>query len=147
MEAIMSETTDDSGGFVFAVPRRGRPPASVAADVFRHDVETHEDGSWIVVFHGRIDMASALAFRDACFSAIGSHPPSILFDLSRIQTLDSSGISHLVTVARVAGLAGVKVRFKMADAVESVFEDTGLSELLETRPLSGHEIARKLFER
>lgn len=142
----MSETTNETGGFVFAVPRRGRPPATVSSDVFRHELANREDGTLVVICHGRIDMASALAFRDACFSAIGSHPASILFDLSPVQSLDSAGISHLVTVARVAGLAGVPVRFRMAESVESVFVETGLNDLLEAPTVSGHDIARKLFD-
>ncbi|MFY7953816.1 MAG: STAS domain-containing protein [Armatimonadaceae bacterium] len=131
---------------VFARPRRGRPPAKVAPSLFQHSVEPGTGDTVVVRFHGSIDANSALAFREAVFTAMGRCSKTLLCDLCQIVHVDTSGISHLITVARVASLTGVKLEFQLSPTLEALFSDTGLSRLLRPEPLRGDQIARRLLD-
>lgn len=131
---------------VFARPRRGRPPARVAPSLFQHSVERATDGNVLARFRGSIDVNSTLAFRDAVFTAMGECTGTLICDLSQIVHLDTNGISHLITTARVASLTGVELEFRLSPTLEALFSETGLARLLHPEPLRGDQIARRLLD-
>jgi anti-anti-sigma factor len=131
---------------VFARPRRGRPPARVAPTLLQHSVDCIDGKAVAVRFHGSLDNNSALAFRDAVFSAMGRSDGVLDCDLGNIVHIDTSGISHLITSARVAALTGVELRFRLSVVLESLFQETGLQRLLHPEPVRGDQIARRILE-
>jgi len=142
-----SQSVSGAGdSIVFARPRRGRPPARVAPSLLQHSIETRADGMVQARFRGSIDVNSALAFRDAVFTAMGECGGTLVCDLSQIVHVDTSGISHLITIARVASLTGVQLEFRLSPTLEALFSDTGLARLLQPEPLRGDQIARRLLD-
>jgi anti-sigma B factor antagonist len=90
-----------------------------------------------VSLFGDIDFANAPSIRETIRAAVAEAAPAVIrLDLAAVTFLDSSGISLLVTVHRLA--AGLGVRYQVLNPTPTVYEHlrlTGLAELFGvTRP-------------
>lgn len=137
--------SEEPSDFVFAAPRRGRPSAMVPPELFSFTTEPVENCGVALRFRGRLDMNTVLAFRDAVFSTIGEKPRWLLLDLTQVSTLEPTGISNLVTAARVAGLTGMEIHFAVPHDLAEMFRETGIDRLLTAPPVTGNQIARRLL--
>ena len=57
---------------------------------------TDTGGDPIIKLSGELDMASAEALREAVDGVVGEHPTRVVFELSQLSFLDSSGIAILI---------------------------------------------------
>jgi anti-anti-sigma factor len=73
-------------------------------------------------------MASINQARAAIDTALASHPPRLILDVSALEYTDSSGIALLVQVTRIA--KQVQLR-NPSPVVRQLIELTGLSEILD----------------
>ena len=73
-----------------------------------------------------LDLSTVLPFREAVFAVLGARPSSLLLELSGVSTIDSTGVSALLTIVRVAGMVNVPVRVIPSGALRTVLEATGL---------------------
>lgn len=122
METLERETIERPRG------RRGRPPAIVSPHLL--SVERVKDGTVVTLLvRGQLDLNSVLTFRDAVFSAMGEQPEQLTIDLSELRNLDNSGVSALVTVARVANLVRTDLRLVPTPRFRSLLIETGLQRL------------------
>lgn len=130
---------------VFSPPRRGRPTAFASPDQLSVTRSLASDGTLFLRFQGRLDINTVLAFRDAAFSALGERPSQLILDLSQLYVVESTGISALVTLARVAQLIGVGLDLVPSSDLDEIFTSTGLKRLMMGTSLSGDAIARKIL--
>lgn len=91
------------------------------------EVVRGDDHTVTVRLRGEIDLASAAAVEQAVRAALPEPPVRVVFDLSELRFMDSSGIAVLLRLACDA--AGVSVR-NPSPTVAMVIEATGLSEIL-----------------
>ncbi|HEY5251801.1 MAG TPA: STAS domain-containing protein [Acidimicrobiales bacterium] len=96
-------------------------------------VEQSDDshGDPVVRLNGELDISSAAAFREAMEELVGKQPGRLVFDLSQLTFMDSSGIAVMVYVANNVK----KVELLHASSiVRRVVEATGLSDILRLEP-------------
>lgn len=136
---------EPSPEFIFSAPRRGRPTVAVSPTLFSVSRQTDDTGALTLRTHGRLDLNTVLAFRDTMFSALGERPSRLTVDLSDVGLVEASGISSLVTLARVAALVGVPLDVVPSPAFSQTLTDTGLERLLHPKPPTGAEIAERLL--
>lgn len=79
------------------------------------------------------------------FSALGERPSRLVVDLSEVGLVEASGISSLVTLARVAALVQVELSLIPSLAFSQTMNDTGLERLLHPKPPTGADIAERLL--
>jgi anti-sigma B factor antagonist len=91
------------------------------------EVTADATGVPIIKLTGEIDLSNADSVRAAIESAVANAPERIVFDLSDLDFLDSSGIALLLYVAAKTG--SVQIR-NPSDIVRRIIEVTGLSGLL-----------------
>lgn len=91
------------------------------------DVVLAHDGTVVVHLRGEIDLASAPAVEDAVRAELPGTPAPLVFDLTDLRFMDSSGIAVLLRLACDA--ASVTVR-KPNSTVAMVITATGLTEIL-----------------
>jgi anti-sigma B factor antagonist len=103
-------TTDDTG-----------------APVARAEISADATGVPIIKLTGEIDLSNADSVRAVIESTVSSAPERIVFDLSGLDFLDSSGIALLLYVAAKTGSVQVH---NPSDIVRRVIEVTGLSDIL-----------------
>jgi anti-sigma B factor antagonist len=99
--------------------------AYCAADV------TSENGTAVVRLSGELDMVSAASVRTAVDEALAAESERLVFDVSGLEFMDSSGIALLVSVTRRVPV--VEVRNPTA-IVRRIIELTGLTEILHMTP-------------
>ena len=108
--------------------RRGRPPAHVPKNLLA--VEVEKDGMVVTLrIQGQLDLNTVLTFRDAVFSAMGERPEQLILDLSGIRTIDSAGISALITVCRVSSLVRTDTQIVPSAKHVSLLAEMGLDRL------------------
>ena len=91
-------------------------------------VERWSDGNVTVVkITGEVDLATVGAVERELDPLMQTPPDRVVFDLSGVSFMDSSGIALLLRVAE--RVASVEVR-EPSDAVEMVIRATGLSDVL-----------------
>ena len=95
--------------------------------------EASVDGTGVVVLKlsGEIDMANVDALRAEIEPALEPRPKRVIFDLGRLNFMDSSGIALLLQVA--ARAESVRVR-EPSVAVRRMIEVTGLADVLHIDP-------------
>ncbi|HEU0213793.1 MAG TPA: STAS domain-containing protein [Jiangellaceae bacterium] len=92
------------------------------------------DGCLVVEVAGEVDMTSAPTLRDHLLGHIGLGEPCVVVDLSKVDFMDSTGLSALVVAYRQASEVGSSVLVAAAQpSVRRVLEITQLDVLLEHR--------------
>ena len=92
-------------------------------------ITTESDASGGVVHaRGELDLSTVLPFREAVFAVLGARPPSLLLELTGVSAIDSTGVSTLLTIVRVADMVRIPVRVLPSGTLRSVLEVTGLNQ-------------------
>lgn len=85
-----------------------------------------EGGSIVLAVRGELDVSSAADVRPAVAAALAESPARIVFDLSELRFMDSSGLALLLVAAK-----SVPVRLRHPGAaIVRLVELTGLSGVL-----------------
>jgi anti-sigma B factor antagonist len=92
-----------------------------AADVYR------ENGTAVIRLSGELDMVSVERVRAVIDEALANENERLVFDVSELEFMDSSGIALLISVTRK--VPAVEVRNPTA-IVRRIIELTGLEEIL-----------------
>ncbi|MCU1457657.1 MAG: hypothetical protein JWL73_1749 [Actinomycetia bacterium] len=85
------------------------------------------DDETVIVVDGEVDIATSGLLRTTIERALEVPPGRLVFDLSAVPFLDSSGISALLSA--LDAVESVKIR-NPSPAAKLVIEATGLSEVL-----------------
>ena len=139
---MTKQTHDSRPEFIFSQPRRGRPTVAVSPALFSVVREYPGDGVLVLKARGRLDLNTVLAFRDAVFGALGERPARLVLDLTGVSAVEPSGISSIVTLARVASLVKVPVDLVPSPAFSALMAQTGLVRLLSLKTPTGVDIAQ-----
>ena len=91
------------------------------------EVTADATGVPIIKLTGEIDLSNADKVRAAIDPTVSSAPERIVFDLSGLDFLDSSGIALLLYVAAKTGTVQIQ---NPSEIVRRIIEVTGLSEIL-----------------
>jgi anti-anti-sigma factor len=92
------------------------------------DVAFGDDGVPIIRLSGEIDMSNVDALRRTIEPVVARAPDRVIFDLSTLSFMDSSGIALLLQVS--AKSKSVRVR-KPSPLVQRMIDATGLTEILQ----------------
>jgi anti-anti-sigma factor len=84
-------------------------------------------GDPVIVLNGELDISNADAFREAVERVVEEKPGRLVFDLSQLSFMDSSGIAVMVYAATNVG--AIELRHA-STIIRRVVEATGLSEIL-----------------
>jgi anti-anti-sigma factor len=98
---------------------------------FAFEQSSNGAGDAVITLRGELDISSADAFRKAIEAVVADHPGRLVFDLSGLAFMDSSGIAVLVHAANNVGT--IELRHASA-IIRRVVEATGLSEILRLDP-------------
>ena len=90
-----------------------------------------EHGTPVIRLAGELDMTSAETVRGAVDSALGGDPGRVVFETSKLEFMDSSGIALLLSVAQ--RVPEVLIR-EPSPIVRRLIELTGLEEILRITP-------------
>lgn len=90
-----------------------------------------EDGTPVVSLSGELDLTNAEQVRSVIEDTLAGEPARLVFDMSGVEFMDSSGIALLATAARK--VQDVELR-NPAPIVRRLIELTGLAEILRTTP-------------
>jgi anti-anti-sigma factor len=85
------------------------------------------DGSATVQLRGEVDLANVASLRQEVEELLRRHPPQLVFDLTDLTFIDSSGLALLVEAAEA--VTELKVRNPSA-LVQRIIQGTGLSNVL-----------------
>jgi|ERR1700677_3306153 anti-sigma B factor antagonist len=89
------------------------------------------DGSPVVRLSGELDISNAHTLRETMEAVVGTSPSRLVFDLSELAFMDSSGIAVMVYAAN--NVPTVELRHA-SSIVRRVVEATGLAEILRLDP-------------
>jgi anti-sigma B factor antagonist len=98
---------------------------------FAFEESLDSGGIPVLALSGDLDISSADGFRKKVENVVGSRPERLVFDLSGLHFMDSSGIAVMVYAAN--NVAAVELRHPSA-IIRRVVEATGLSEILRLEP-------------
>ncbi len=98
-------------------------PAAPPLDV---DVARDGDGNAILVLRGELDISVADRARHAVQQVVATAPPRLVYDLSALTFMDSSGLAILLESAEQVT---VEVR-RASDIVARLLEATGIAGVL-----------------
>jgi anti-anti-sigma factor len=84
-------------------------------------------GAPLIALQGELDIASAESLRRAVEEVVAEGPKRLVFDLSDLTFMDSSGIAVMVFAAN--NIAQIELRHP-SSIVRRVVEATGLSDIL-----------------
>jgi anti-anti-sigma factor len=90
-----------------------------------------DDGAVVLALAGELDVSNAAALRGRVDAVLALAPSGIVFDLSDLQFMDSSGIAVLVLAANEVG--NVELR-DPSSIVRRIVHATGLAEILKMNP-------------
>lgn len=118
----------------------GEPPESWspksqperAAGAIRPDESSGTDSSTIV-FEGDLDLTSAGLLREEILARRSAGARSLTIDLTRVEFIDSVGLSLLVTAYNRVKGEGAKLDMVLPTRLRRVFEISGLIEVLDPR--------------
>ena len=88
---------------------------------------SRENGTAVVRLSGELDMVSVENVRSVIEGALASHGDRLVFEVSGLDFMDSSGIALLISMTRK--VAAVEVRNPTA-IVRRIIELTGLTDIL-----------------
>jgi anti-sigma B factor antagonist len=102
------------------------------------EIETNETGLSIehavdgagdpmLVLNGELDISTADAFREAVARVVEGKPARLVFELSQLTFMDSSGIAVMVYAANNVGVIELR---HASTIIRRVVEATGLAEIL-----------------
>ena len=100
-----------------------RDPNTTAAAEITFDAA----GASVIKLSGEVDMSNVDSLRTTIEPAVANVPTDVIFDLSELAFMDSSGIALLLQVAAKA--QSVRIRQPSA-LVRRMIEATGLTEVL-----------------
>jgi anti-sigma B factor antagonist len=100
---------------------------SEEADTIEINVTTGADGVPVIALRGELDFATAPVADASLAPVLAEQPKRVVFDLTGVTFLDSSGIAVLVRSAQLAGTVAVR---NPSTVVRRVIECTGLEETL-----------------
>lgn len=97
----------------------------------------------VITLHGEVDLDAAAAVGQAVRQALGAvQPPVLLFDLTDVTFLDSSGLNALIRANRSTSEAGGAVHLVAPqEAVARVLRLTGVDQVLAVHPDLPHALA------
>ena len=87
----------------------------------------YEGGASVVKIIGELDISSVESVRAALEPIVRRQPSTLVFDLSELRFMDSSGLALLVTVVEQVGVVEVRNPLPI---VRRIIEVTGLSSVL-----------------
>jgi anti-anti-sigma factor len=99
--------------------------AYCAADV------SSENGTVVVRLSGELDMVSVESVRAAIDGALAAAGERLVFEVSGLEFMDSSGVALLISVTRKVPVVEVR---NPTDIVRRIIELTGLTEILRMTP-------------
>jgi anti-anti-sigma factor len=85
----------------------------------------------VVRIRGEVDMSNVVTVETDLTGALSGHPTRVVFDLSELQFIDSSGIAVLLRAAEKTD--SLRLR-NPSSIVQRIIEATGLTEALPTEP-------------
>ena len=88
---------------------------------------SREDGTAVIRLSGELDMVSVESVRSVIEAALADQRERLVFEVSGLEFMDSSGIALLISMARK--LKAVEVRNPTV-IVRRIIELTGLTEIL-----------------
>lgn len=98
----------------------------------RADVKQGHERVEVMAPKGRLDMASAPAFRERVKQLVESGSHRLIVDLGEVSFVDSSGLGAVIGGLKVARQAGGDLRIARAnEQVKLVLELTSLNRLLQ----------------
>lgn len=93
--------------------------------------ETEGDFLIVTVDEDRIDAASAVQFKDDMRSLVGTGPARVLLDLSRVDSIDSSGLGSIVAVMKHLGSGRSLELCGLSPKVQTVFRLTRMDHVMQ----------------
>jgi len=94
---------------------------------FTSELSSDAAGNLTIKLVGELDISSAGAFRTTVDQIVASRPERLVFDLSQLSFMDSSGIAVMVYAANHSGEVQL---LHPSSIVRRIVEATGLSEIL-----------------
>jgi anti-anti-sigma factor len=88
------------------------------------------EGEEVIRFQGDLDLASAGSLRNQILNARNGGSLHLTLDLSRVELVDSVGISLLITAHARLGEEGGQMRLILPTSLRRIFEISGLIEVL-----------------
>lgn len=94
------------------------------------------DGEFLVVTvdEDRIDAATAVQFKDAMRDVVDDGPPRVLLDLSRVDSIDSSGLGAVVAAMKHLGPGRTLELSGLSPKVLTVFRLTRMDHVMRLHP-------------
>lgn len=89
------------------------------------------NGDLVIVLTGELDISNSEAFRERVQQAVTLGPKRLVFDLSQLSFMDSSGIAVLMYAAN--SVDDIEVR-NPSNVIRRIIQSTGLSEILHLTP-------------
>jgi anti-anti-sigma factor len=90
-----------------------------------------DNGNPVVSLAGELDISNAHTLRQTMETVVGTSPSRLVFDLSELRFMDSSGIAVMVYAAN--NITTVEL-LHASSIVRRVVEATGLSDILRLDP-------------
>jgi anti-sigma B factor antagonist len=91
---------------------------------------TDDAGNPVVRLSGEIDLSNAQSVRSAVEPIVGRAPAQVVFDLARLDFLDSSGLAVLLATAERVPV----VLRNPKPIIQRLVESTGLTDILRMEP-------------
>ena len=88
-------------------------------------------GAWLVKLSGEVDISNSEALRVSVEQTLAAKPKKVVFDLSRLSFMDSSGLAVLILAANIVEEIEI---LDPSPVIRRVIQETGLSEILPISP-------------
>jgi anti-sigma B factor antagonist len=107
--------------------------ADVEDDASHATVERSSDGSdpLVISIGGEVDMSNVQAVESALRAVLVDAPHLVVFDVSALSFIDSSGIAVLLRVAEKIGRLELR---NPSSTVQRIIQATGLTDVLRVEP-------------
>lgn len=93
----------------------------------------------VLTVAGQVDEDSAAAFEELLLKATRAHRPPLLLDLSRIESMDRTGLAALMTIRNLAAARDCRLRVIAASAsVRTLLNLTGAEFILDEAQRAAH---------
>jgi|HubBroStandDraft_1064217.scaffolds.fasta_scaffold1065071_1 anti-sigma B factor antagonist len=91
------------------------------------DVSSDSSPAQKITLSGELDISNADAFRSKVEEVVAANPPRLIFDLTELTFMDSSGIAVMVYAAN--NIDSIELQ-NPSEIIRRVVEATGLTEIL-----------------